>query len=136
MRLSTGALLSTLSYLAISPTQSHARRRSAALALLNFKAIPPVNVVVPAVQVDGHHLARHLLFPSASVSPGRRRLATVDVAGDRRRSGKQAADDRVEKSLYHRANGYSHPAVKIFMTRDGKTVEHHTLSITLQTPPA
>ena len=38
--------------------------------------------------------------------------------------GKQAADDRVERSLYQRANGYSHPAVKIFMTRDGKTVEH------------
>lgn len=28
--------------------------------------------------------------------------------------GKEAADDRVEKSLYHRALGYSHPAVKIF----------------------
>jgi hypothetical protein len=38
--------------------------------------------------------------------------------------GKQAADDQVEKSLYQRANGYSHPAVKIFMTRHGKTVEH------------
>ena len=38
--------------------------------------------------------------------------------------GKQAADDRVERSLYQRANGYSHPAVKVFMTRDGKTVEH------------
>ena len=39
-------------------------------------------------------------------------------------AGKQAADDRVERSLYQRANGYSHPAVKTFMTRDGKTVEH------------
>ena len=39
--------------------------------------------------------------------------------------GKQAADDRVERSLYQRANGYSHPAVKVFMTRDGKTIEHH-----------
>jgi hypothetical protein len=28
--------------------------------------------------------------------------------------GKEAADERVEKSLYHRAIGYSHPAVKIF----------------------
>lgn len=29
--------------------------------------------------------------------------------------GKEAADDRVERSLFHRAVGYSHPAVKIFM---------------------
>ncbi len=31
------------------------------------------------------------------------------------RLGKEAADDRVEASLYHRAVGYSHDAVKIFM---------------------
>ena len=36
----------------------------------------------------------------------------------------RVSDSRVEKSLYQRANGYSHPAVKVFMTRDGKTVEH------------
>lgn len=29
--------------------------------------------------------------------------------------GKAEADDRVERSLFHRANGYSHEAVKIFM---------------------
>lgn len=29
--------------------------------------------------------------------------------------GKAAADDRVERSLYHKAVGYSHDAVKIFM---------------------
>lgn len=29
--------------------------------------------------------------------------------------GKREADDRVEKSLYHRAVGYKHDAVKIFM---------------------
>lgn len=29
--------------------------------------------------------------------------------------GKEAADDRVEASLYHRSVGYSHDAVKIFM---------------------
>ena len=29
--------------------------------------------------------------------------------------GKEAADDRVEASLYHRAIGYSHEAVKIFL---------------------
>jgi hypothetical protein len=39
--------------------------------------------------------------------------------------GKSFADDRIERSLYQRANGYSHPAVKAFMTRDGKIVEHH-----------
>jgi len=38
--------------------------------------------------------------------------------------GKSFADDRVERSLYQRANGYSHPAVKVFMKRDGTTVEH------------
>jgi hypothetical protein len=31
------------------------------------------------------------------------------------KSGKEAADDRVERSLYQRAVGYSHDAVKIFM---------------------
>lgn len=29
--------------------------------------------------------------------------------------GKSEADDRVERSLFHRANGYTHEAVKIFM---------------------
>jgi hypothetical protein len=40
------------------------------------------------------------------------------------RAAKEVSDDRVEKSLYQRANGYSHPAVKVFMTREGKTIEH------------
>jgi hypothetical protein len=31
------------------------------------------------------------------------------------RLGKEAADERVTRSLYHRALGYSHQAVKIFM---------------------
>jgi hypothetical protein len=31
---------------------------------------------------------------------------------------------QVERSLYQRGNGYSHPAVKAFMTRDGKIIEH------------
>lgn len=30
------------------------------------------------------------------------------------KSGKEVADDRVERSLYHRAIGYSHDAVKMF----------------------
>jgi hypothetical protein len=30
-------------------------------------------------------------------------------------AGKEAADARVERSLYHRALGYEHPAVKVFM---------------------
>lgn len=33
--------------------------------------------------------------------------------------GKEVADTRVEQSLYHRALGYSHEAVKILMTKDG-----------------
>ena len=40
------------------------------------------------------------------------------------KAGKEASDDRIERSLYQRAIGYSHPAVKAFMTRDGKIVEH------------
>lgn len=31
------------------------------------------------------------------------------------KAGKELADERVERSLYHRAVGYSHEAVKIFM---------------------
>jgi hypothetical protein len=40
------------------------------------------------------------------------------------KTGKEETDNRVEKSLAQRAIGYSHPAVKAFMTRDGKIVEH------------
>lgn len=44
--------------------------------------------------------------------------------------GKEAADELVKKSLYHRARGYSHDAVKILMTKDGDVyreeyVEHY-----------
>ena len=38
--------------------------------------------------------------------------------------GKDVFDDRIERSLAQRAIGYSHPAVKAFMTRDGKIIEH------------
>ena len=40
------------------------------------------------------------------------------------KSGKETADERVERSLYHKAVGYRHDAVKIFCTKDGKIVEH------------
>jgi hypothetical protein len=33
------------------------------------------------------------------------------------------ADDRVERSLYNRAIGYSYDAVKIFCSRDGEIIE-------------
>ena len=36
------------------------------------------------------------------------------------KSGKSAADDRVERSLYQRAVGYTHDAVKIFMPAGAK----------------
>jgi hypothetical protein len=36
------------------------------------------------------------------------------------KASKAAADDRVERSLYARATGYSYDAVKIFHTKDGK----------------
>ena len=38
---------------------------------------------------------------------------------------KDVFDDKIERSLAQRAIGYSHPAVKAFVTRDGKIVEHH-----------
>src|SRR6185437_6128000 len=47
------------------------------------------------------------------------------------RLGKEACDERVERSLYHRAIGYSHPAVKIFMPAGAEHpvyapyIEHH-----------
>ena len=37
---------------------------------------------------------------------------------------KASADDRVERSLYQRANGFVYDAVKLFQTRDGKVIEH------------
>jgi hypothetical protein len=39
--------------------------------------------------------------------------------------GRDEADSHVAHSLYHRAKGYSHPAVKIFCTKDGEIVEGH-----------
>ena len=36
---------------------------------------------------------------------------------------KDLADELVERSLYERATGYSHNAVKIFLGKDGKIVE-------------
>ena len=36
------------------------------------------------------------------------------------RLGKEASDERVERSLYHRSIGYSHAAVKIFMPAGAK----------------
>jgi Homeodomain-like domain len=40
------------------------------------------------------------------------------------KAAKEISNAAVEKALYQRANGYSHPAVKAFITRDGKIVEH------------
>jgi hypothetical protein len=37
--------------------------------------------------------------------------------------GKEQADNHVERSLYARATGYSYDAVKIFHTKDGKTIK-------------
>lgn len=39
------------------------------------------------------------------------------------KAGKDEADATVVRSLFERANGYSHPAVKIFCTKDGGIVE-------------
>lgn len=47
--------------------------------------------------------------------------------------GKEAADNRVERSLYQRALGYSHEAVKIFA--DPKTGSEHVVPFTEHYPP-
>lgn len=38
------------------------------------------------------------------------------------KTGKEAADERVERSLYHRAIGYTHEAVKLFQY-EGRVIE-------------
>lgn len=44
--------------------------------------------------------------------------------------GKDEADDRVERSLYHRAVGYEQPAIKIFMPAGAEApVEHEYVEI-------
>lgn len=47
--------------------------------------------------------------------------------------GKEDADNRVERSLYHRATGYSHPAVKIFC--DPKTGKKEIVDFVEHYPP-
>lgn len=39
------------------------------------------------------------------------------------KTAKVAADERVERSLYARATGYTHPAVKIFCSKDGDVTQ-------------
>ena len=39
------------------------------------------------------------------------------------KASKEEADNRVERSLYARATGYSYDAVKIFCTKDGKVTK-------------
>lgn len=46
--------------------------------------------------------------------------------------GRARVDDRVEKSLAHRAIGYRHKSEKLFMTREGRVVR---ASINVQYPP-
>lgn len=47
--------------------------------------------------------------------------------------GKEAPDDRVERSLFHRATGYTHKAVKIFA--DPKTGAQHIVEYDEHYPP-
>lgn len=49
------------------------------------------------------------------------------------RGGKAGADAKVAASLYHRANGYSHDAVKI--VADAKTGAEHIVPFTEHYPP-
>ena len=46
------------------------------------------------------------------------------------KKAKESADEKVERSLYERACGYSHPAIKIFCNKDGDVtkedyIEHY-----------
>ena len=50
------------------------------------------------------------------------KLEHVDF-GEALKSGKGPADDRVERSLFHRALGYSYDAVKIFCNRAGEVTK-------------
>ncbi len=49
------------------------------------------------------------------------------------KTGKEFADDRVERALYHRALGYSFDAVKIFA--DPKTGSEHVVDYVEHCPP-
>ena len=53
------------------------------------------------------------------------------------KAAKEAADDRTERSLYRRANGYSHPAVKFLTVSDGEGMGSHieTMHYTEHYPP-
>ncbi len=53
------------------------------------------------------------------------------------KAAKEAADDRTERSLYRRANGYSHPAVKFLTVSDGEGMGTHieTMHYTEHYPP-
>ena len=51
------------------------------------------------------------------------------------KTAKEASDDRVERSLYHRANGYSHPAVKFMTVSDERGTHIEELHYTEYYPP-
>jgi len=51
-----------------------------------------------------------------------------DFKTARETDGGEAADRRVEKSLFHRAVGFDHETEKIFMDRDGKIVRAVTVT--------
>jgi transposase-like protein len=48
------------------------------------------------------------------------------------KAGREPADDRVERSLYHRANGYTHKTIVLVKKADGSEETHTT---TVQVPP-
>ena len=43
------------------------------------------------------------------------------------KKGKEISDNKVERSLYERANGYTHPEEKIFCNADGNVTKVQTL---------
>jgi hypothetical protein len=93
----------------------HARQRRECGRMFHYQFEVLARVV--GRQFDELGRRRHIAEPPRIVEGG----VHVDID---QFVGKQAADDRVERSLYQRANGYSHPAVKVFIKRDGTTVDY------------
>jgi len=58
-----------------------------------------------------------------SAAPCLHAIAQRGCAHRRGTRPKAASDDKVERSLFARATGYSYEAVKIFHTKEGKTVK-------------
>ena len=93
-----------------------------------------------AMAQQAYHLA---LLGATDADIARALDVSIDTVGDWKhrhptflralKAGKEAADGRVAKSLYHRAIGYEHEAVKI--VADAKTGSEHSVPYIERYPP-